>query len=498
MKLSKKLFIQYGLLIIFALSITYNNAVGQISQAKFDSVLSVVTYQYTKMIEQVVDTTKYPKSLSSKGNLTLVTSYDWTSGFFPGTLWYLYEITGDTYWKDNASKWTARIENEKNRTDSHDLGFMFYCSFGNGYRLTGKEEYKNILLTAASSLSTRYSPVVGCMDSWDWGEWASKFVVIIDNMMNLEFLYWAASATGDSSYYRMAKNHAATTQINHFRPNYSSYHLVEYNPSTGQPTNKRTYQGYSDESSWARGQSWGLYGYVMSYRKTQDTAFLHQAENIANYLLNHPRLPADMVPYWDYDAPNIPNEQKDASAGAIMCSALFELSKYSSQGETYKNKAIQILQSLMSPSYLNAKDAKKYFILDHAVGFRPANTEVNVPLIYADYYFIESLLRYKQLVLTDVKTPTVTITPVSFELSQNYPNPFNPSTVISYQLSVNSHVKLSIYNVLGMEVKTLVNEEKSVGSYEVRFDANGLSSGVYFYKIQAGEFMQSKKMLLTK
>ena len=406
MRLSKKLFIQYNLVIIFALSIPYSNAVGQsISQGKVDSVLDVITYQYKKMIAQAADANRYPRSINDNGTLKLIDSGDWTSGFFPGSLWYLYELTGDTSWKDNAVKWNRKIENQKNVTNTHDLGFMFYCSFGNGYRLTGNEEYKQIMLTAANSLITRYNSNVGCIRSWDFGDW--EFPVIIDNMMNLELLYWASGKSGVQSLYDKAKSHALTTMKNHFRPDYSSFHVINYNKTTGAVISKETYQGAFDSSSWARGQSWGLYGYVMSYRETRDTTFLHQAENIAEYLLNHPNLPADMVPYWDYYAPNIPNEPRDVSAAAIMCSALFELCKYSSQGEMYKNKAIKILESLMSAEYLAAKDENKCFILKHSVGYKPGNIEVNVPLNYAGYYFIEALLRYRQSIIVDVKAPTV-------------------------------------------------------------------------------------------
>ncbi len=288
------------------------------------------------------------------------------------------------------------IEQEKNNKGTHDLGFMMYCSFGNAYRLLKDPAYKEVLLTSARSLSTRFNPTVGCIKSWDHG--AFTFPVIIDNMMNLELLTWASRTSGDPSFAKIANTHANTTIKNHFRDDYSSYHVVDYDPVTGAVLQKKTHQGAADSSAWSRGQVWGLYGYTMMYRETKNKVYLNQAKHIADFILNNPQLPADMIPYWDFDAPGIPNVPRDASAGAIAASALLELSRYAGGKDAarYWTAAEKMLTSLTSPAYLAKEGENNNFILMHSVGSLPHNSEVDVPLSYADYYFVEALLRYKQ------------------------------------------------------------------------------------------------------
>jgi len=335
-----------------------------------------------------------PKTLESN-KLKLVSSRDWTSGFFPGVLWFLYEYTGKKQWKTDAEKYTANIEREKTNGGTHDMGFKVYCSFGTGYRLTRGMHYKEVIIESAKTLSTRFNPVAGVIKSWDnRTKW--KYPVIIDNMMNLELLFAATRLTGDSSFYKIAAAHANTTMKNHYRPDGSSWHVVDYDTVSGKVIQKTTHQGYSDESAWSRGQAWGLYGYTMCYRFTKDKKYLDHAEKIAAFMLNHPNMPKDLVPYWDYNAPNIPNEEKDASAGAILASGLYELSLYSSQGKNYKAAADKILASL-TKNYRSPTGASKGFILIHSVGSRPSQTDVDVPLSYADYYYLEALLRSKKL-----------------------------------------------------------------------------------------------------
>ena len=331
------------------------------------------------------------------GRLKLVSSRDWTSGFFPGVLWYLFENSADTQWKRQAEAFTALVEREKTNGDTHDMGFKINCSFGNGYRLTGNPAYREVILQAAATLATRFNSTAGVIKSWDnRKEWA--YPVIIDNMMNLELLFMATRLSGDSSYYRMAVTHAQTTLKNHFRPDNSSYHVLDYDTTTGAVTQKTTHQGFSNESAWARGQAWGLYGYTMCYRETGEKAFLQQAERIARYLLDHPALPSDGVPYWDFDAPGLESQPRDASAAAIMCSALFELSDLSEQKRQkvlYRNAAQKQLKNLIE-HYRSPLGENKGFLLVHCTGHKPANSEIDVPLIYADYYFLEALLRSKQ------------------------------------------------------------------------------------------------------
>ncbi len=350
--------------------------------------------QESLMLEIIGNSELNPRSINKDRSLKLVESRDWTSGFFPGCLWYLYEYTNDTKWRNSAQFFTHNVEKEQFNGGTHDMGFKMYCSYGNGYRLTGDEKYKEILLQSAKTLSTRFNPKIGCILSWDHYQNNWQYPVIIDNMMNLELLFWAAKISGDSAYYKIAVTHANTTMKNQFRDDYSTWHVVNYDSVTGSVISKETHQGYSNESCWSRGEAWALYGFTMCYRETKDPAYLKQAKHIAEYILNNKNLPEDMVPYWDYNASNIPDEVRDVSAAAIMCSAFYELSSYSGdEKENYRSAADKILASLSSPHYMSEKGENDNFILMHSVGSKPADSEVDVPIIYADYYFLEANMR---------------------------------------------------------------------------------------------------------
>lgn len=323
---------------------------------------------------------------------------DWTSGFFPGSLWYLYELTGDDAWLVPAVKYTEGMEHIKHFTGNHDIGFMIFCSFGNGLRLTDKKEYEDVIITAAESLCSRFRPGAGVIQSWNARSgWTCP--VIIDNMMNLELLFESTRMSGDSTYWNIAVSHADQTLKNHYRPDMGCYHVIDYDPETGEILNRHTWQGYSHESSWARGQAWGIYGYTMSYRYTKDEKYLDHAVKAADFWVNHHNLPADLVPYWDFDAPGIPDEPRDASAAAIAASALYELSSYVGdvKAESYKITADRILESLGSPAYRAELGGNGNFVLMHSVGSAPHNVEMDVPLVYADYYFLEALKRKRDL-----------------------------------------------------------------------------------------------------
>lgn len=373
--------------------------IAAFAQQKIDvkAEMQNAAIQYKGMLGSHTDISKFPQSLLPDGSPRDMPSGWWCSGFFGGSLWFLYEYTHDTTWKNAAEKWTMAVEKEKNNTSTHDLGFMLYCSFGNGYRLTRNNEYKQVLLTGASSLSTRFNPEYGVIKSWD--RWRTyDFPVIIDNMMNLELLFWAAKTSGNKNFYNICISHANQTIKNHYRKDYSSFHVVCYGPG-GKVLKQATAQGYSDSSAWGRGQCWGLYGFTVMYRETKQKKYLDQAEHIAQFILNNPNLPADKIPYWDFNAPNIPNEERDASAGAILASALLELSQYSkANSKQYFNTAETILQSLSSAKYKAEPGTNGNFILKHSVGSKPQKSEVDVPLIYADYYYLEALLRYEKLV----------------------------------------------------------------------------------------------------
>lgn len=336
-----------------------------------------------------------PRTLED-GKLKLVASRDWTSGFFPGELWYLYELTQNKKWEQEARIFTANIEQEKLNGKTHDMGFKIYCSFGNGYRLTGDAKYKDVIIQSAKTLATRYSPIVSSIRSWDHNSDKWDFPVIIDNMMNLELLFEATKLTGDSTFYKMAVAHANTTMKNHFRADYSSWHVIDYNPKTGEVQKKNTHQGYSDASAWARGQAWALYGYTVCYRETKDPRYLLQAQNIEKFIFNNKTMPEDLVPYWDFDAPGIPNEPRDVSAATVIASALYELNSYAPEQGEYLRKATKIMENV-AKKYSSALGTNKGFILGHSTGSKPMNSEVDVPLSYADYYYLEALVRAERL-----------------------------------------------------------------------------------------------------
>ena len=278
----------------------------------------------------------------------------WCSGFFPGVLWYVYENGRNPRVLEYARMFTARVEREKHTTDNHDVGFMLYCSFGNGLRLTGDKSYEEVLLTGGTrSLATRFKPEVGLIRSWDHNRDKWRYPVIIDNMMNLRLLMWAADRSGDKSLRDMAVSHADKTLKHHFRPDFSSCHLVSYDTISGQPHLKQTHQRLSDSSAWSRGQAWGLYGYTCMYRLTGDARYLEQARGIAGFLINHRNMPADGIPYWDFDAPALASTPRDASAAAIMASALVELSGFvpAAEGERYMAFAEKQIRTLASPEY---------------------------------------------------------------------------------------------------------------------------------------------------
>lgn len=336
----------------------------------------------------------FPRSLMPK--FKVVDAKDWTSGFYPGTLWEAYRLTGDEHLRAEAEKFTARLEGIQYYKGTHDLGFMVFCSYGQQQQTLHDAHSAEVIVEAANSLVSRCDSTVGLIRSWDFGEW--NYPVIIDNMMNLEMLFWASKHTGDPKYRNVAVRHADLTMQNHFREDGSSYHVVSYNDD-GTVESRGTFQGYSDSSAWARGQGWGLYGYTMCYRETGDTKYLDHARRIASFVMNHPRTPEDLIPYWDYDAPDIPDAPRDASAAAVIASALFELSTLvpESEGKAYFERAEAMLMSLSSDAYLAEKGTNGGFILKHSVGHLPAESEIDTPLNYADYYYLEAIGRYLSL-----------------------------------------------------------------------------------------------------
>jgi hypothetical protein len=338
----------------------------------------------------------FPRTIEN-GDLKLVKGRDWTSGFFAGNLWMVYELTGEEKWKKHALEYTLPLEQEQWDGGTHDLGFKMFNSFGKAYQYSGNEMYKNIVIQSAKTLATRFNPNVGCIRSWDHNTDKWDFPVIIDNMMNLEMLMWAAKETGNDTLSQIAILHAQTTAKNHFREDNSSYHVIDYNPETGEVENKHTHQGYAHESAWSRGQAWGLYGYTMMYRETGMEEFLVQAEKIATFILKQEGVKEGQIPYWDFNAPNIPNEPYDASAAAIMVSAFYELSAFSNNGNQYKETADKLFSTLSSPDFLTVIGENGGFLLKHSTGHLPHDSEIDVPLVYADYYYLESIIKRKNM-----------------------------------------------------------------------------------------------------
>lgn len=404
-----KKYLFFGLAALFAVSC--QNPTGPVDvKEDFDFALE----QTRLMVASLPDSNAFPRTTLKDGSFYYTKKNDWTEGFFPGTLWYLYEATGAEDMKEAALKWTHSLEKLQYLTSHHDIGFIMYCSYGNAYRLTGDTTYVPIIVQAARSLVTRFNETTGTIRSWNqrkaWSGNMWYYPVIIDNMMNLELLYFAGKVTGDTIFNHVANTHAINTMKHQIRPDYGSFHVVNYSTEDGSVLNQQTCQGYSDNSTWARGEAWGIYGYTMAYRESKNPEFLKTAIGMADFYMNHPRLPEDGVALWDFDvnqegynpdwnynAADYDVIPRDASAAAITASALIELSGYVDNGRKYFDFAEKILHSLSSPAYRAELGANNNFILMHSVGSIPHDNEIDKPLVYADYYFLEALLRYQKI-----------------------------------------------------------------------------------------------------
>ena len=360
-----------------------------------DRVFEVARQHCVNMDETLTETT-FPRSIKNGKFCTSDASW-WCSGFYPGTLWYVHMYTGDEQTKVLAEKHTEKLYGESQIIRNHDIGFVINCSYGNAYRITANKKWRQPIIDAANLLATRYNPVAGVTMSWNVTKKRAhmRFPVIIDNMMNLEILTQAYKLAGIDSLKTIALSHADTTMRHHFRPDYTTWHVVDYDPVNGGVRGKQTAQGYSDDSAWARGQAWAVYGYTMMFREIGELRYLEHAEMVARMLLE--KLPKDGIPYWDFDAPDIPNAYRDASAGAIMASAFIELADYTKDkalARACMKMAEKQIRTLSSDEYLAQPGENCNFILKHSVGSLPGGSEVDVPLTYADYYYLEALLRY--------------------------------------------------------------------------------------------------------
>ena len=359
------------------------------------------TRQYSLMLQQIgrEGKVRIPKTIDKLGRMVYIPIDDWCSGFFPGSLCYLYQLTNDKSWLLQSRRFTEALDSIQYLTWHHDVGFMIGSSYLNIYRLSPNKAYKKAIIQTAKSLCTRFRKKAGVIQSWNVDRgWQSKrgwtCPVIIDNMMNLELLFEATRLSGDSTYWKVAVSHANKTLENQFRKDGSCYHVVDYDPNNGAVLHRQTAQGYADNSAWARGQAWAVYGYTVCYRYTHDPKYLDQAVKTLNFVMQNPNLPDDLIPYWDFDAPNIPNEPRDASSAACIASALYEMNNYLPDNG-YTSLADRIIRSLSSPEYRAPLGKNGCFLLMHSVGSIPHNNEIDVPLNYADYYFLEALTRRK-------------------------------------------------------------------------------------------------------
>ncbi|PKA96746.1 unsaturated chondroitin disaccharide hydrolase [Flavobacteriaceae bacterium MAR_2009_75] len=366
-----------------------------------DEQLKYCSDQTLKTLEIIPDdSSSLPRNIAPGSKEWRFINYkDWTSGFWPGTLWYLYENDPNDKWRVEADKFSRYLTPlSVSKANDHDLGFQVFNSFGNGYRLTGNPEYKDIILKTADTLATLFNPKVGTILSWPRDvpnmEWP-QHNTIMDNMINLEMLFWASKNGGNKSLYDLAVSHADVTMAHHFRPDYTSYHVVVYDKDTGKPIKKVTHQGYADESMWARGQGWAIYGYTMVYRETGDKKYLDFAQKVTDVYLE--RLPKKYIPYWDFDAPNIPEEPYDASAAALVSSALLELSTYVENPKKQKYYTAMAENMLTELSMNFQSGDKNTAFLLHSTGHKPSGSEIDYSINYADYYYIEGLLRLKKL-----------------------------------------------------------------------------------------------------
>ena len=348
--------------------------------------------RFNKLLEYPLNPKKIPRSIDKDfKKIKTSKSNTWTSGFFAGNLWYIYGLTKNEEYKKKAIQWTKIVEKEKLNGSDHDIGFKIYNSFGNAYQITNNEDYKDIIIQSAETLLTRYNDTIKAIQSWNAKEGQWDYPVIIDNMMNLELLFEASLISKDSTYYNVAVNHANTTLKNHFREDHSTFHVVDYNPN-GSVKAKKTHQGYSDSSAWARGQAWAVYGFTMAYRYTKNNAYLAQAEQTANFYLNHEKLPEDGIPYWDFNDPAIPKAPKDVSASTIMASAFYEIYEFT-ENQKYLEYANKVLKTLNQPQYLLDESVDAPFILNRSTGNYNKNSEIDCPIVYADYYLLEALVR---------------------------------------------------------------------------------------------------------
>jgi len=374
-----------------------------------DQVFYLAGSKYLQSYNRLISKTAYPSLTPVPyGAWSTTGASAWTSGFYPGCWWLFLDWSAWAPDKTRAQAWEAGIAGQRYNNTTHDLGFMIYDSFDQDFRLTGNPTARTYCLQAAATLATRYNPIVGCIRSWDSINDTTQFRVIIDNMLNLELLLWGSKQPGGSSTWKtMAISHATKTLNNHVRSDGTTFHVVNYDQKTGAVISKYTVQGYSNSSTWSRGQAWALYGFSIVYRETRNSTFLTAARRTADAFLRllHFDLTGksspDPIPYWDFSAPATLAStlaDKDSSAGAIGASGLLELSKWetdSARKVVYANAAAAILTKLATSSYIAAASQGEALLM-HGTSNRPGKS-YNTGLIYGDYFMLEAVLKLSRL-----------------------------------------------------------------------------------------------------
>jgi unsaturated chondroitin disaccharide hydrolase len=402
----KQAFVKYVALVFLATGMQQCNPPPEegLTRPEMESLVSqnmeFARQKITYFLENL-DYDTYPGSVNDQGQLITLDPSSWEAGYLAGILWKLYEYSGQEKWKVFAQQWTAGLELQQFKKNSHDLLFMLFSSFGNGHRITGDTLYEDVLILGTRLMADRFNPGIGCIKSWDpfYQTLSIQFPVIVDAMLANEMFFYVTSISGDSSFYDMAYSHARRTKEDFFRPDHSTYYLVDYDTLSFKILQKGTWMGQSDKSTWARGHARAIYGSAMTFRETGDTAFLDLCRGAADFYMNHPRLPDDLIPYWDFDDPDIPNAPRDASAACIAVSGLLELSRFlpGEEAAPYFEFAVRTLQSLTSDRYRNKPGENLGFLLKHSTGSRSWNTNVDRPKISAEYYFVESLVKLDKI-----------------------------------------------------------------------------------------------------
>jgi unsaturated chondroitin disaccharide hydrolase len=467
-----------------------------VAQERSDELLETAAAMYAATADRHSPEQGFPHCIRDGVDWDMTMPRNWTSGFMAGILWMLHDYFEDDSLLDPARRWTEALWRltDDDTALSHDIGFIANCSFGLGHRFTGSEDYRATVLEWAETLAGRFDPTVGAIKSWG-AVGRLTYPVIIDNMMNLELLFCAASIGGSDSLAYIARTHAATTMRDHVREDGTTFHVVDYDPGTGEVLWKGTVQGLADTSTWSRGQAWGIYGFTVAYRETGDERFLTTACSAADAFIE--RLPDDLIPVWDFDANPWPIEPKDASAAAIAASGLWQLGELAGDdgglGEKYRSASLALVKRLSEEDY-SAHVLGMPALLHHSTGNRPLNIDIDVPMIYAEYYFIEALIRQSYGSCAALPRPTVT----------SYPNPFNPETVIRYELPRDADVTVGVYDVAGRLVAGLLHAERQrLGPHWLAWggtDGAGrrVASGVYFVRVEASGEAVGHKLILLK